>query len=89
MAIREWMAIVRMDKRSLFECEKKMMEYHGRNNHRFHTHFLSHTGLLYCAVRNRNIKKIATQGWLTVAVLPVHTKNFGRDVIRGVVRNLS
>ncbi len=73
--------------RSLEELEHALLMFHGQHNGRIHTHWLAHGSLFGCAVLQRSPKKIATQGWLWCAVVPVHSRNKLLYVIRGAVRN--
>lgn len=89
MAVREWASIVGDSNLSLADKERLLLAFHATNNHKFHTHLLAHGALLGCAIKNRSIKKTLTQGWLTAAVIPVHSRAAALGVIRGAVRNFA
>ena len=89
MAVNSWMKIWLdwQQHRSLEELEHSLLMFHGEHNDRFTTHWLAHGSLFGCAVMQKSPKKIATQGWLWCAVLPVHSRNKLFQVIRDVVQN--
>ncbi len=86
MALKDWIAIVRDGNLSLVDKERLLLDFHANYNHRVHTHLLAHGALLGCAIKHRNVKKSITQGWLTVAVIPVHSKNLAIRLIRTSAR---
>lgn len=87
--IEEWLAIVRDTNLSRADKERRMLQFHACNNHRISTHLLAHCALCGLAMKDRQLKKIATQGWLAFAVIPVHSRNCALRVIRGAVQNLA
>jgi len=89
MALTEWTAIVRDKNLSSEDKERFLLEFHGNYNHRCHTHLLAHCSLFACAIKRRDTTKILKQGWLTMAVVPVHTKIVMFRFIRDVAQNLA
>jgi len=85
--IEEWISIVRDSSLSKVDKERRMLQFHADNNHRISTHLLAHGALFGLAITNREFKKIATQGWLMIAVIPVHSRTRVMRIIRGVVQN--
>ena len=87
MALTEWTSIV-LDRNLLLEDkERLLLVFHRDYNHRCHTHLLAHGSLLACAIKRRDTQKILTQGWLALAVVPVHTRIVLFRFIRGVAQN--
>ena len=86
MALTEWTSIV-LDEISL-EDKRLLLTFHQKHNHRCHTHLLAHTSLFACAIKRRDTQ-ISTQGWLALAVVPVHTRGVLFRFIRDVARNLA
>ena len=89
MALKEWTSIVGDANLSVSDKERLLLIFHAQNNHRIHTHLLAHGSLLGCAVKDRNVKKILTQAWLTAAVIPVHSRAVVIRFIRGAARSLA
>ena len=89
MALKEWLAIVADRNLALEDKERLLLDYHVQHNHRVHTHLLAHGSLLGCAIKSRSLKKIATQGWLTAAVIPVHSRDGMMTIIRIAVRSFA
>ena len=89
MALREWASIVVDSNLSLADKERLLLAFHATNNHKFHTHLLAHGALLGCAIKNRSVKKTLTQGWLTAAVIPVHSRSVAIGFIRAAVRSFA
>ena len=89
MALKEWATIVGDGNLSLADKERLLMAFHAKHNDKIHTHLLAHGSLFGCALKHRNIKKIATQGWLMLAVVPVHSRNAAIEVIRSAARNFA
>ena len=72
---------------SLEELEQSLLVFHDQYNCHIKTHWLAHASLFGCAFIEGSPKKIATQGWLWCAVIPVHSRNKLCCIIRDVVRN--
>ena len=89
MALKEWLAIVADRNLALEDKERLLLGFHAKHNHRIHTHLLAHGSLLGCAIKSRSFKKIATQGWLTAAVIPVHSRDGAMTIIRNAVRSFA
>ena len=89
MALTEWTSIVLDRNLSLEDKERLLLTFHQKHNHRCHTHLLAHTSLFACAIKRRGTQNIFTQGWLTLAVVPVHTRVVLFRFIRDVARNLA
>ena len=87
MAVTEWTSIVLDKNLSWEEKERLLMIFHQKNNHRCHTHLMAHSALFACAIKQRNTQNILLQGWLSMAVIPVHTRSFLFRFIRDVARN--
>ena len=85
--IEEWVSIVRDSSLSRVDKERRMLQFHARNNHRISTHLLAHGALFGLAIKNREPKKSATQGWLMIAVIPVHSRNYVMRIIRDAVQS--
>lgn len=89
MALTEWTSIV-LDRNLSFEDKERMLlEFHQNYNNRCHTHLLAHGSLFACAIKRRDTQRILTQGWLAMAVVPVHTRDVLFRFIRDVARNLA
>ena len=86
MALKEWVSIIGDANLSISDKERLLLAFHAKNNHRIHMHLLAHGSLLGCAIKHRNIKKSLMQGWLTAAVIPVHSRAAAMRFIRSVIR---
>lgn len=89
MGLKEWKSIVWDRNLSLEDKERLLLIFHQKNNHRCHTHLLAHGSLFICAIKRRDTQKILTQGWLAMAVVPVHTRTILIRLIRDGARNLA
>ena len=87
--IEEWVSIVRDSNLSRVDKERRMLKFHACNNHQISTHFLAHSALFGLAIKNRELKKSATQGWLMIAVIPVHSRNRAMRIIRDAFQSLA
>ena len=74
MALRQWIAILRSAS-SIPELSKALQDFHDQHNQQIRWHVLSHASLLGCAIMEKDVKKIGTQGWLCVAVIPVSIRD--------------
>lgn len=89
MALKEWTSIIWDRNLSLEDKERLLWIFHQQNNHRFHTHLLAHGSLFACAIKRRDPQAVLIQGWLTMAVVPVHTRVTLIRFIRDVARSLA
>ena len=89
MALKEWTSIIWDRDLSFEDKERLLLIFHQKNNHKCHTHLLAHGSLFACAIKRRDPQEILTQGWLTIAVVPVHTRVKLIRLIRDVSRNLA
>lgn len=60
---------------STSDLEQRLLLFHAQNNQHVVSHWLAHASLFGCACKQRQVKKMLTQGWLWTAVIPVHTRN--------------
>lgn len=88
MALTEWTSIVLDRNLSLEDKERFLLVFHQNYNHRCHTHLLAHGSLFVCAIKQRDTQKMLTQGWLAMAVVPVHTRSRLFRIIRDVAQSL-
>ena len=89
MAVREWTSIVLDRSLSFEDKERLLLAFHQKHNHRCHTHLLAHSSLFACAIKRRDTQNILTQGWLTLAVVPIHTRDILFRFIRDDAQNLA
>ena len=74
---------------SFDDLEVELLTFHTQYNQSVHTHWFAHGALFGCALLQRDPKKVLNQGWLWSAVVPVHSRNRFRRLIRGVVQNFA
>ena len=89
MALTEWTSIVLDRNLSLEDKERFLFVFHQNHNNRVHTHLLAHGSLCACAIKRRDTQKVFIQGWLAMAVIPVHTRSMLLRFIRDAARNLA
>ena len=89
MALTEWTSIVLDKNLSLEDKERFLFVFHQNYSNRFHTHLLAHGSLCVCAIKRRDTQKILIQGWLAMAVIPVHARSMLLQLIRDAARSLA
>ena len=54
----------------------RLKAFHAKHNHKVHWHLLAHSGLCAMEMLRCNPIGVVNQGWLTLAVVPVHIIRF-------------
>ncbi len=86
MAIQKVKKLIRTMSRGRTQTYHQLLQFHEQHNHRVHTHWIAHAGLLGVALTYGNGREVIRQGWLCAAVIPVHLRN---AIIRDVARSRS